>query len=465
MPDPGAVGGLAPTPIASDRSPAVSARLDHLDGRPVGLLRISGGKHHGAIGIAGGEAAARLVRVATETGVPVVGILDSSGAEIGEGVSALHGWGLIASALAAASGVVPVVLVVTGACVSGPALLLGLADHVVLTTDAFAYVTGPADVETFTGVSVDRTTLGGAEVHGRRTGIASLVAADEDDALDLVAALLDHLPSNHLDDAPRVLTADPVDRPCLRAAGIVPARAEAAYDVRAVVEDVLDDGALLEVEADHAPNLVVGYGRVDGRAVGVVANQPAFRAGTLDIDASRKGARFVQTCDAFNLPLLTFVDTPGFEPGTDLEWRGMIRYGAQLAHTYAEASVPRLCVVLRKAYGGAYIVMDSRGLGNDWCAAWPTAEIAVMGARGAVEILHRRHLATFPDAEARGAEARALEQDYTERFATPHEAAARGYVDEVIDPQATRAAVAAALGRLATKREPTVNRRHSNIWL
>jgi acetyl-CoA carboxylase carboxyltransferase component len=197
----------------------------------------------------------------------------------------------------------------------------------------------------------------------------------------------------------------------------------------------------------------------------VVANQPAFRAGTLDIDASRKGARFVQTCDAFNVPLLTFVDTPGFEPGADLEWRGMIRYGAQLAHTYAEASVPRLCVVLRKAYGGAYIVMDSRGLGNDWCAAWPTAEIAVMGARGAVEILHRRRLAAIGDPDVRAAEQLGLEQDYAERFATPREAAARGYVDEVIDPRETRAAVAAALERVATKRERPRTRRHSNIRL
>jgi acetyl-CoA carboxylase carboxyltransferase component len=454
-----------PTPIASGRSPAVAAELGVLGGRSVALVRIAGGKHHGAIGIAGSDAAARAIRLATDTGTPIVGILDTSGAEIGEGVSALHGWGRIAAGLASASGVVPIVLVVTGACVSGPSLLLGLADHVVMTTDAFAFVTGPADVEMFTGVAVDRTTLGGATTHARRTGIASLLADDERHALALVSALLEHLPAHHLDDPPRAATADPADRPCRRAAAVVPERSEAPYDVRTVVEDVLDDGVLLELEPDHAPNLVVGYGRLDGRSVGIVANQPAFRAGTLDIDASRKGARFVQTCDAFNVPLLTFVDTPGFEPGTDLEWRGMIRFGSQLAHTYAEATVPRLCVVLRKAYGGAYIVMDSRGLGNDWCAAWPSAEIAVMGARGAVEILHRRRLAAIEDDGARAVEQQALEDDYTLRFATPHEAAARGYVDEVIDPFATRAALAGALDRLAAKREPEVRRRHSNIRL
>ena len=457
--------GFASTPIARGTSPAVGAALDRIDDRPVALLRIEGGKHHGAIGIAGGETAARLVRLATDTGVPIVGVLDTSGAEIAEGVSALHGWGQIAAALAAASGVVPIVLVVTGACVSGPALLLGLADHVVMTEDAFAYVTGPADVEMFTGVALDRATLGGSAVHAQRTGIATIVAVDEADALAATADLLDHLPANHLDDPPRRRTRDPVHRPTATAAAAVPARAESAYDVRAVIEDVLDDGDFLELEPHHAPNLVVGYGRVDGRPVGVLANQPAHRAGTIDIDASRKGARFVQTCDAFNVPLLTFVDTPGFEPGTDLEWRGMIRHGAQLAHTYAEASVPRVCVVLRKAYGGAYIVMDSRGLGNDWCAAWPGAEIAVMGARGAVEILHRRRLAAASDDDERRALQARLEADYAERFATQNEAAARGYVDEVIDPAATRAAVAAAFDRLATKREPVRARRHSNIPL
>jgi len=453
------------TPIASARSAAVDARLTDLDGRPTAWVRIAGGKHHGAIGIAGSEVAVRAITLATETGVPIVVSLDTSGAEIGEGVAALHGWGQIAAALAAASGVVPIVIVVTGACVSGPSLLLGLADHVIMTTDAFAYVTGPADIAAFTGVAVDHMTLGGADTHARRTGIASLLATDPAHARDLVARLLDHLPPNHLADPPRVRSADPAARPCSEAAAVVPARSEAAYDVRAVVADILDDGDLLELEPDHAPNLVVGYGRLGGRPVGVVANQPAHRAGTIDIDASRKGARFVQTCDAFNVPLVTFVDTPGFEPGADLEWRGMIRHGSQLAHTYAEATVPRLCVVLRKAYGGAYIVMDSRRLGNDFCIAWPSAEIAVMGARGAVEILHRRRLAELADAEARAVEQAALESDYTLRFATPDEAAARGYVDAVVEPDTTRSVLVTALDRLATRREPVRSRRHSNIRL
>lgn len=456
---------MTATPIAAARSAAVDARLADLDGRSVAWVRIAGGKHHGAIGLAGSEVAVRAITLATETGTPIVASLDTSGAEIAEGVAALHGWGRIAAALAAASGVVPIVIVVTGACVSGPSLLLGLADHVVMTTDAFAYVTGPADIAAFTGVAVDHVTLGGAATHARRTGIASLLATDPAHAHELVARLLDHLPSNHLADPRRVPSTDPVERPCPSAAAAVPTRSEAAYDVRAVITDVLDDEDLLELEPEHAPNLVVGYGRLGGWPVGVVANQPAHRAGTIDIDASRKGARFVQTCDAFNVPLVTFVDTPGFEPGADLEWRGMIRHGSQLAHTYAEATVPRLGVVLRKAYGGAYIVMDSRRLGNDFCVAWPSAEIAVMGARGAVEILHRRRLAEVDDPEVRAAEQAALEADYALRFATPDEAAARGYVDAVIEPRDTRVVLAAALDRLATRREPVRSRRHSNIRL
>ena len=279
------------------------------------------------------------------------------------------------------------------------------------------------------------------------------------------AHLLSYLPANHLEDPPREDTDDPVDRPCARAATAVPARATASYDVRTVVGDVLDEHSFFELRSAYAPNLVTGLGRLDGRPVGVVANQPMFRAGTLDIEASRKAARFVQWCDAFNFPILTFVDTPGFEPGRDLEWRGMIRHGAELVHAYAEATVPRLCVVLRKAYGGAYIVMDSKNLGNDWCVAWPTAEIAVMGAPGAVQILYRRDLAAIADADERAREQLALETEYADRFANPYVAAERGYVDDVIAASDTRRVLAAALVRLGTKRERQPHRRHSNTPL
>ena len=333
--------------------------------------------------------------MATELGVPIVGVLATSGADIHEGVASLHAWGRVARQVSRASGVVPIVFAVIGPCTSGPALMLGLADHVVMTPDAFAYVSGPEAVAEFTGVQIDRARLGGGLVHDSRTGVASLVAADEEDALLAVADLLSYLPANHLDDAPVVAPAadDPLDRPCRRAAAAVPDTARASYDVRTVLADVLDEGSLLEVRARYASNMVTAYGRLDGRPVGIVANQPKVRAGTLDIEASRKAARFVQHCDAFNLPILTFVDTPGFEPGKDLEWRGMIRHGAELVHAYAAATVPRICLVLRKAYGGAYIVMDSRELGNDACFAWPGAEIAVMGSKGAVQILFGKRLA------------------------------------------------------------------------
>jgi len=449
-------------PIAGHRSNAVTATIREVDGRRVGWFRIAGGRHHGAIGEAGGDAAERLVRLATDLGFPVVGVLDTSGAELGEGVVGLHAWGRLARAFADASGVVPTVLVVVGACVSGPALLLGLVDHVVMTTNGFAYVSGPDSVAEFTGIDVSRVALGGAPTHDRRTGVTTFVVEDEAHADAAVAHLLDYLPSNHLEDPPWYASDDPVDRDCARAAAAVPDRANASYDMRVVIEDIVDATSFFELRAAYAPNLTTGLARLDGRPVGVVANQPRQRAGTIDIEASRKAARFVQWCDAFNLPLVTFVDTPGFEPGKDLEWRGMIRHGAELVHAYAAATVPRLCVVVRKAYGGAYIVMDSKRLGSDWCVAWPCAEIAVMGAPGAVQILHGRKLAAVDDEDARREQQVALERDYEDRFSNPYVAAERGFVDEVVDPADTRRALAAALDRLATKREHAMPRAHSN---
>ncbi len=434
-------------------------------GRSIVELRVEGGKHQGAVGEAGAETMERSIRLATELGIPFVAWLDTAGADIAEGISSLHGWGRCAHALVQASGVVPTVIIVTGACVSGPALCLGIVDHVIMTTAAFAYVSGPEAVAEVTGVTLDRYALGGAGVHGKTSGVASFVVEDEDEAEHALAALLEYLPANHLADAPTWPTDDPVDRGCPVAAAAVPVAAAAAYDVRAVVRDVVDEDSLLELRPDHARSVVTGLAHLDGRVVGVVANQPFTRAGALDIDASRKAARFVQWCDAFNLPIVTFVDTPGFEPGKDLEWRGMIRHGAQLAHTYAAATVPRLCVVLRKAYGGAYIVMDSKRLGNDYCVAWPDAQVAVMGGAGAVQILHSRRLAAIEDPEARTAEQDQLTAEYEERFGTPYAAAERGYVDVVIDPVDTRRALASALGFFRTKREHGPSRRHSNTPL
>jgi acetyl-CoA carboxylase carboxyltransferase component len=458
------IDSAAPTPVFGHRSEAASAALREIDGRTVAWFSIEGGKHRGAIGVAEGETVERVIRLACQTGMPIVGRIASSGADVTEGVSALHAWGRIAKAMADASGVVPIVLVAVGPAVSGPALLLGLADHVVMTRDAFAFVSGPDVVTTFTGVTIDRHRLGGVDVHARG-GLATMVVDDADDGEVAVRALLNYLPSNHLEDPPAVVGDDAVDRDCHVAAGAVPTRPNASYDVRVVIGDVMDHESFLELRAAYAPNIVTGLARLGSRTVGVVANQPAARAGTLDIEASRKAARFVQWCDAFNIPLVTFVDTPGFEPGRDLERRGMIRHGAELVHAYAAATVPRLCVVLRKAFGGAYIVMDSKRLGNDWCVAWPTAEIAVLGAAPSIQILYGRKLRAIADADARRREQDALEAEYADRFLNPYLAADRGYVDAVIVPTDTRRVLVDALSRVSTKVEHRPSRRHSNTPL
>jgi acetyl-CoA carboxylase carboxyltransferase component len=331
-----------------------------------------------------------------------------------------------------------------------------LADHVVMTEDAYAFVSGPRMVETFTGESLDSAELGGAGVHGSSTGLAAVVVPDESGCVDALGDLLAYLPSDIDEEPPRWWTDDPVDRPTPEAGACIPASPTGGYDVRDVIRAIVDDGELLELRERWAPNLVTAFVTIGGRPVGIVANQPVAIAGTLDIPASQKGARFVSFCDAFGIPLLTLVDTPGFYPGKDLEWRGMIRHGAQLAFAYARATVPRVAVALRKAYGGAYIVMDCRTMGSDLYLAWPSAEIAVMGAKGAVEILHRRKTAE---------ERLALEDDYEERFLNPYVAADRGLVDAVIDPADTRREVAAAIGLLSSKRESLISRKHDNTPL
>jgi len=423
---------------------------------------LSGGRHRGSIGPADGATIRATVEQAVSLQIPVLGVVSTSGADIHEGVASLHAWGMVARALAGASGTVPILLAVTGPCLSGPALLLGIADHVVMTTDAFAYVSGPDAVQEITGMTLGSHDLGGEFVHAHHTGVADLDAVDEDDAVACLVDLLGYLPQHTAADPPATWTDEPLDRPCTRAPGLVPARPTASYDVRDVIHDLADEDSFLELRAHYAPNLVTGYARLGGRAIGIIANQPQQRAGTLDIEASRKAARFVQHCDSFNLPILTLVDTPGFEPGKDLEWRGMIRHGAELVHAYCAASVPRVCVVLRKSYGGAYIVMDSKGIGNDICFAWPTAEIAVMGAAPAVRILFRRALDAIADDHERAVEQARLQDAYTEEFATAMIAAERGFVDEVIDPLDTRRRVADAFAGLRTKRELAFPRRHSN---
>ncbi|HUQ62409.1 MAG TPA: carboxyl transferase domain-containing protein [Acidimicrobiales bacterium] len=437
--------------LAGSRGGAARAALTEVDGRRVAWFSLGGGKHRGAIGPVEGDVIERAVRMGLELGIPVVGEIATSGADVYEGLPSLHAWGKTAAVLSDASGAIPIILSVVGPCVSGPALLLGLADHVVMTDEAFAYVCGPTAVAEFTGVATTRTELGGSSVHHRLSGVASLLVADEEDARAAVEDLLSYLPSNYLEDPPPYPTTDPVDRPSRIAAEVVPSRPTASYDVRDVIGDVADLDSFLEIRAAHATNVVTGYARMGGGTVGIIANQPIQKAGTLDIAASQKAAGFVQSCDAFGLPLVTFVDSPGFQPGRDLEWRGMIRHGAELVHAYAVATVPRVSIVLRKAYGGAYIVMDSRGLGNDLCLSWPNAEIAVMGAPGAVQVLHGRKLIDVADDE-RAVRQAELEAEYMARHCTPAMAAERGYVDEIIDPVDTRKALVAGLASLRTKR-------------
>jgi acetyl-CoA carboxylase carboxyltransferase component len=431
----------------------VTARVDDVGGRPAVVLEIDPSDRKGALSSDDGESIAIAAHIALAERIPLVGYIASSGADIVEGMAALHGWGLAARALANCSGIVPIVLAVTGPAVSGPALLLGLADLVVMTSDSYAFVSGPTMVTEFTGVRIDSAELGGAHVHARHTGAASLVVDDTPAAREMVALLLSYLPANADETPPFWPTDDPPDRLTPEAGELLPSASAGSYDVRKVIGAIVDEGELLELRERWAPNLVTAFATIAGRPVGIVANQPIAIAGTLDIPSSQKGARFVGFCDAFNLPIITLVDTSGFYPGKDLEWRGMIRHGAQLAFAYARATVPRICVILRKSYGGAYIVMDSKKMGNDLCLAWPTAELAVMGAKGAIEILHRR---------ATPEERTQLEVEYEERLLNPFIAAERGYVDAVIEPADTRAEIAQALAMLDSKQESLVGRKHDN---
>jgi acetyl-CoA carboxylase carboxyltransferase component len=446
----------ASVPIADDHPGSLTACITTLVGRDVVLVEIASDTRRGAISEADGRVFAAAADHARRAGLPLLGLISSSGADVHDGVAALHAWGTAAHALQQCSGRVPVLLAATGPVVSGPALLLGLADHVVMTEDAYAFVCGPRMVETFTGEALDSAELGGAGVHAGSTGLAALVVPDRDAALQALGDLLTYLPSTVDEEPPRWFTDDPVDRATPEAGECIPASPTGGYDVRDVVRAIVDDGELLELRERWAPNLVTGLASIGGRTVGVVANQPVAIAGTLDIPASQKAARFVAFCDAFNLPLLTLVDTPGFYPGKDLEWRGMIRHGAQLVYAYGRATVPRVCVILRKSYGGAYIVMDSKTMGNDICLAWPWAELAVMGAGQAAAILQRR---------ATDEERAAFEAEYTERLLNPYVAAERGFVDSVIDPADTRREVAAALDMLANKRELIPRRKHGNTPL
>ena len=436
----------------------VTVEVRTLDGeRPVVWVDLGGETPSGFRGVPLSSTNAVMVEMGADTarrgGMPLVIVLASTGSDIVEGVAALDGWGRLAKALVACSGIVPTVVVVDGPAVSGPALLLGVADLVVMTDASYAFVNGPVMVEEFTGVRVTTDELGGAAQLARHTGVPSLVVATREAAIEAVGDLLAYLPSSVDDVPPRWPSDDPIDRRCPEAGALIPPTSTGSYDVRHVAAAIVDADSLLEVRGRWATNVVTAFATLDGRPIGIVANQPISLAGTLDIPASQKAARFVAFCDAFNLPILTLVDTPGFYPGKDLEWRGMIRHGAQLVFAYGRATVPRICVILRKSYGGAYIVMDSKRMGNDLCLAWPWAELAVMGAGQAAAILQRR---ATPEERA------AFEADYVERLLNPYIAAERGYIDAVIDPADTRREIARALDALADKREELQARKHGN---
>lgn len=438
-----------------------------VDGRPVAVFSQDVTVFGGSLGEVYGEKIVKVLDHALQNGCPVVGINEGGGARIQEGVVALGLYAEIFKRNTHASGVVPQISLIMGATAGGHVYSPALTDFTVMVDQTSQmFITGPDVIKTVTGEDISMEELGGAATHSRTSGVAHYMGTDEQDAIDYVKDLLSHLPDNNLEETPLLppeeAPAEEITDSDLALDTFIPDSANQPYDMRQIVESVLDDGDFLEVHSQFATNIVVGYGRVDGRSVGVVANQPMSLAGCLDIDASEKAARFVRTCDAFNIPVLTFVDVPGFLPGTDQEWDGIIRRGAKLLYAYAEATVPLITVITRKAFGGAYDVMGSKHLGADINLAWPTAQIAVMGAQGAVNILHRRKLAAAEDVEA---ERTRLIGEYEDTLLNPYSAAERGYVDGVIMPSETRDQVAKALKALRNKRKQLPPKKHGNIPL
>ncbi|MGH3187609.1 MAG: acyl-CoA carboxylase subunit beta [Streptosporangiaceae bacterium] len=438
-----------------------------VDGRPVCVFSQDFTVFGGSLGEVYGEKIVKIMDHALKTGCPVIGINDGGGARIQEGVVALGLFAEIFYRNVMASGVIPQISLIMGPCAGGAVYSPAITDFTLMVEGtSHMFITGPDVIKTVTGEDVTFEDLGGANAHGVKSGVAHYQAADEQDCIDFARDLLSYLPSNNLEDPPRVQTAADYDTEINdtdeELDTIIPDSSNQPYDMHEVITRVLDDGEFLEIHAGFAPNIVVGFGRVEGSPVGVVANQPMHFAGCLDIDASEKAARFVRTCDAFGVPILTFVDVPGFLPGVSQEWQGIIRRGAKLIFAYAEATVPKVTVITRKAYGGAYDVMGSKHLGGDVNLAWPTAQIAVMGAQGAVNILYRRELAATADPDALRARRIA---EYEDTLANPYIAAERGYVDAVIRPAETRSAIARALRTLRTKRQALPPKKHGNIPL
>jgi acetyl-CoA carboxylase carboxyltransferase component len=417
----------------------------------------------GALGEVFAEKIHKIMDLAESVGAPVIGLNDGGGARIQEGVVSLDSYGGIFHRNVKASGVVPQISVILGPCAGGAVYSPALTDFTFMVQDtSYMFITGPDVVKTVTGADVTQQELGGAMTHATKSGVCHFVAPDDKACLDDVRYLLSFLPSNNLEEPPRVATSDDPNRRTPELVELVPDSPNKPYDIKKVIEAVVDEGEFFEYAHYWAQNIVCGFARLDGHPVGVVGNQPMVLAGVLDIECSEKAARFVRFCDAFNFPLVTFVDVPGFLPGVDQEYGGIIRHGAKLLYAYCESTVPRIQIITRKAYGGAYVVMNSKSIGADLAFAWPSAELAVMGPSGAVEIVYRRELQSAEDPEARRAE---LVDEYVERYANPYVAAERGYVDDVIDPADTRPLLIAGLEMLRSKREELPKRKHANVPL
>ena len=434
-----------------------------IDGRRVCVFSQDFTVFGGALGEVFAEKIHKVMDLASSIGVPMIGLNDGAGARIQEGVVSLHSYGGIFHRNAQASGVIPQISVILGPCAGGAVYSPAMTDFIFMVQEtSHMFITGPDVVKTVTGEDVTLEELGGAMSHATKSGVAAFVAPDEKSCLDDVRYLLSFLPSNNLEEAPLLRTGDDPERLTPELSDLMPESPNQPYDMKTVIEAVVDDGEFFEVNHHWAMNLVCGFARIDGRAVGIVGNQPQMLAGVLNIDASEKGARFVRTCDAFNIPLITFVDVPGFMPGTDQEYGGIIRHGAKLLYAYCESTVPRVQIITRKAYGGAYVVMNSKSIGADLAFAWPSAELAVMGPEGAVNIIYRRDISSSPTPDTRRQK---LITDYKAHFANPYAAAERGYIDDVIVPHETRPRLIVALHTLQSKREPGPKRKHGNIPL
>jgi acetyl-CoA carboxylase carboxyltransferase component len=458
--------------LARHRNPAIKDRpltdgvitgWGTIDGRKVFIFSQDFTLFGGALGEVFAEKIHKLMDLALKVGAPLIGINDGAGARIQEGVVSLDSYGGIFYRNVLSSGVIPQISVIMGPCAGGAVYSPAMTDFVFMVEDtSYMFITGPDVVKTVTGEDVTQQELGGAITHASKSGVCQFTSTDDKACLDDVRYLLSFFPSNNLEEPPAFTSGDGPERRCEELWDLIPASPNQPYDMKAVIAAVVDDGDLFEYAPKWAPNIVCGFARLDGKPVGIVGNQPMHLAGVLDIESSEKAARFVRTCDAFNIPLLTFVDVPGFLPGTDQEYGGIIRHGAKLLYAYCESTVPRIQVVVRKAYGGAYVVMNSKSIGADLAFAWPSAELAVMGPQGAVEIVYRKEIQAAEDPVARKAE---LVEEYTEKFANPYQAAERGYVDDVIDPAETRLKVIAGFELLRSKREELPKRKHGNVPL